>query len=292
MADREFVDIDRGFSVRSDYRDRLAAIGLTSLDAVFEFKDAENLSKPGLADYRSRLRFRLGDPPVTAYLKRYNHPPVSAQIKTWRTSRGRTACALAELKPTLELAALGIATPEIIAYGCEWGALFERRSFIISREIPQSEALERRLPACFSAEPAGRILTERREFIAHLADFVARFHRTGYRHRDLYLSHIFCSDDGALALIDLARAFKPALTGERYRLKDIAQLHYSCPGTVFSRTDRLRFYLTYTGIKRLRATDKRFIRNVLSKALRMARHDLKRGRSVPFMDHLKQEGLG
>jgi hypothetical protein len=83
-------------------------------------------------------------------------------------------------------------------------------------------------------------------------------------------------------LIDLARAFKPMLFRERFRVKDIAQLHYSAPGKYFSRTDRLRFYLRYAGQNKLTAKDKAFIRKIMKKTKSMAQHNIKHGRAVPF----------
>jgi len=276
--------------VRRDYRDRLAAAGLSSLEAVFELQSATSLSKPGLAPYRSRLRLNLGQPAVTVYLKRYDRPPVTTQVRNWLTLGRRIPCGLAEAGPLLDLAAVGIGVPEMVAYGRQWGRLFERRSFIMTGELPRSDALERRLPACFSAPPTPGVLVQRRQFVRRLAAFAARFHRTGYRHRDLYLSHIFYADDGSLALIDLARAVRPRLTAERFRLKDISQLHYSAPGSVFSDTDRLRFYLAYAGIRRLGTADKAIIKKVLRKARRMARHDRRHGRAAPFMER-RAEGM-
>ncbi|MHC4625735.1 MAG: hypothetical protein ACYTDV_02025, partial [Planctomycetota bacterium] len=59
-------------------------------------------------------------------------------------------------------------------------------------------------------------------------------------------------------------------------------IHYSAPGQAFSKTDRLRFLLRYVGRNRLTGQDKMFIRKVVRKARRMARHDKKHGREVPF----------
>jgi heptose I phosphotransferase len=115
-----------------------------------------------------------------------------------------------------------------------------------------------------------------------LASFIKKFHETGYRHRDLYLCHIFRVPDGRFYLIDLARAFRPAMLGEIYRIKDVAQLYYSAPARCFSKTDRLRFLQAYLGRKKLNAGDKIFVRRIVNKARRMARHGVKHGRAVPF----------
>ena len=122
----------------------------------------------------------------------------------------------------------------------------------------------------------------RRDFIRRLAAFIRKFHDTNYRHRDLYLCHIFYSDDGRFYLIDLARVFKPVLLAERFRVKDIAQIYYSAPGGHFSGTDRLRFYFALTGRSKLNIKDKVFICKVINKAKQIARRDIKHGRDVPF----------
>ena len=88
--------------------------------------------------------------------------------------------------------------------------------------------------------------------------------------------------NGRFYLIDLARVFTPALFSEIYRVKDVAQLHYSAPAKYFSKTDRLRFLRAYLGREKLNAGDKVFVRHIAGKAGRMARHDAKHGRAVPF----------
>ncbi len=109
-----------------------------------------------------------------------------------------------------------------------------------------------------------------------LAQFIKKFHGTGLRHRDLYFSHIFLDDLGRFYLIDLTRVFKPVLTSERYRVKDIAELNYSAPARYFSNTDRLRFYYTYSGCESLTDSDKSFIKKVLHKIRRIEHHEKKK----------------
>jgi hypothetical protein len=175
-----------------------------------------------------------------------------------------------------------INTPRTVCCGEQWGSLLEKRSFIITEKIPEAESLERKLPDCFKEQAEGKYLKLRRDFIARLADFVKKFHQTKYRHRDLYFAHIFHNDEGKFYLIDLARAFRPIVLKRRFQIKDIAQLYYSAPGRYFSKTDRLRFYLHYAGRDKLVNEDKIFVRKVLNKSERMARHDRKHGREVPF----------
>ncbi|MHC4836078.1 MAG: lipopolysaccharide kinase InaA family protein, partial [Planctomycetota bacterium] len=120
-----------------------------------------------------------------------------------------------------ELSAVDVRIPETIAYGGQWSGLFEKKSFIITLEIPNSHSLETALPDCFESAASN---LAKRDFILKLADFIRRFHNTGYRHRDLYLCHIFVSNNETLYLIDLHRTFKPKFLGRRYQVKDLAHL--------------------------------------------------------------------
>jgi heptosyltransferase-2 len=286
MTQQEFVETSDSFFLDPDHESSLAKLGLTSIDGVFSFQSAVNLGKENLARFRSRAQFEIDTPgssqPTTVFLKRYDEPPIGIQLKNWLCARTRISCGLLEFTTASRLRAFGIKTPKTICYGEQWAGLFEKRSFIITEKIRDAESLERRLPDHFAEEATDRNLQLTRAFITQLADFVKKFHETGYRHRDLYFAHIFHTDDGKFYLIDLARAFKPLVLGRRFQIKDIAQLHYSAPGRYFSKTDRMRFYLRYSGRETLSREDKLFIRKVVRKAKRMARHDIKHGREVPF----------
>jgi len=282
MREQKLVDISESCFIDPDYKAAFSKLGLTSIDDVFSFKAGRNLAKNNLAKYRSRVQFEINAPAVTVYLKRYDRPPISVQLRNWLAARSRTSCGLLNFKSADALAAAGIHTPKTLFYGEQWGTSFEKRSFIITEKIPNAESLERRLPGFFSGLTTVENIKLRRDFIAQLAVFVKKFHETGYCHRDLYLSHIFHSDSGDFYLIDLARAFKPGVRRRRFLIKDIAQVYYSARSQYFSKTDRLRFYITYVGRQKLTRKDKAFIRKVINRAKRMARHDMRHSRPVPF----------
>ena len=269
-----------GFFADPAYIPQLAELGLTTLDSVFSFDQCRDVNAKGLAAYRSRTCFQLPDG-VTVYLKRYTRTPILRQLANLFDHRRRGCTAFYDGHRTEELDIAGVAVPQTIAWGCEWAGLFEKRSFIMTREIANAHSLEERLPDCMSDfSPAAA--KRRKAFIAQVAEFVRRFHATGCRHRDLYLCHIFLDTRGTLHLIDLHRVFKPLLLSERYRFKDLTQLYYSAPGQAVSRADRLRFYLYYRGKKRLTPFDKWFIRQIKRKAQQIAARDRHRGRIVPF----------
>ncbi len=273
--------------IAADFRDAFAQLGLTSLEAVFAFDEGRYLAKANIGRFRRRLQFEAtpvgSEQPVRIFLKRYDRPPLARQIGNWLLQHGRKSFASAEREAIEQLTAAGVGVPRIVACAEQWGILFERRSFLMTEEIRSSQSLERRLPKCFDDAATTSVLSARREFIRRLADFIRRFHETGYRHRDLYLAHIFCSDAGEFCLIDLARASRP-IQQRRFQIKDIAQLHYSAPASRFSRTDRLRFYLTYANQRGLAPSDKAFLRAVVRKTKSMIRHNVKHGGIPPCLD--------
>ncbi|NQV32362.1 MAG: hypothetical protein HQ515_06685, partial [Phycisphaeraceae bacterium] len=272
------------FWVTEDFKQAFGRLDMTSVDDVFAFGGGQELVKANIASFRTRTVFDTSRPASTLFLKRYDQAPVTVQIKNWVQGRKRRSNSMIELEPMVKLAALGIGVPRPVAHGQVWQGLFETRSFLVTEKIPNAQSLEKQLPACF-ADKTQINLKPQRDFLQKLARFVKRFHALGYRHRDLYLSHIFRNPQGDLFLIDLARAFEPRLRKERFLIKDLAQLHFSLPGHAFTRTDRLRLYLAYVEQTRLDACDKLFIKKLLAKVSRMTRHDLKRGKTVPYLDH-------
>lgn len=275
------------FFVAEPFAEAFAQLGLTSLDAVFAFESGRDLVKLNIGRFRRRVQFAAtpagSRTPVKIFLKRYEQPPILGQIRNWLCHSGRKSFAAAEREAIEDLAAAGVGVPRVVAWGQQWGRIFERKSFLMTEEIRDSQSLERRLPACFADRTTQASLRARRDFIRRFADFIRRFHATGRRHRDLYLSHIFGSDSGEFCLIDLARASRPLLQ-RRFQVKDLAQLHYSCPARRFSRTDRMRFYLAYANRSKLLPKDKALIRSVLRKTASMARHNVKHGAVPPVLE--------
>ncbi len=282
FAQQQLEELSKSFFIDPEYKVAFSKLGLNSIEAIFSFNSGKNLGKDNLASFRSRLQFHIDSPSTTLFIKRYDKPPVSCQLKNWLSHRCHLSLGLTEFVTVSELAATNINTPKVASYGEQWGVFFENRSFIITKEIADGESLERKLPDFFSGPATTEKLKLCRDCIRRLAAFIRKFHQTGYCHRDLYFSHIFYNGNNDFTLIDLARAFKPLIRRRRFHIKDIAQLHYSAPAKYFSRTDRLRFYLAYTSQNKLTKKDKRIINKVIRKAAQMAQHDIKHGRIVPF----------
>ncbi len=282
MSEQNFIEVAEGFFADSDYVQPLAELGLDCIDAVFSFEGDRNLAKDNLAKHRTRIQFTLGATGGVCFLKRYDSPPPFDQMRNWLDHLRWASTAAYDRLPTGQLNAAGIKTAKVIAYGEQWAGLFEKRSFVITEKIPNAHSLEQKLPEYSYGSCPFEKVDRKRRFIERLADFARQFHETGLRHRDFYLCHIFMTDNEEFYLIDLQRTFKPILFDKRFRIKDIAQLYYSAPGNVISRADRLRFYRHYTGRKKLTRSDRFFIGRLKARAWRMADHDIRHGRDVPF----------
>ena len=277
METQQFKKTDDGILIDETCTDAFAKAGLDSMDGVFNYSAGDELVKENIGKHRTRIMFELDG--RTFFLKRYYNTPKVTQLKNWLSHSKKKSTASFDQGPVDTFKAADIQTPKTVAIGEEWNSGFEKRSFIITEKLYEAQSLEKKLPTCYDD---GGDNKQRCEFIIKLADFSKRFHETGLRHRDFYFAHIFLSDTGELSMIDLQRVFKPSILAERFRVKDIAQLHYSAPGDKISCADRLRFYKHYTGRKKLTAADRRFIRKVKAKAWSMADHDIKHGREVPF----------
>jgi hypothetical protein len=260
--------------IAPEFADCFKKIGLQSIDDVFKFAGGENLHKENLASFRQRMKFQTENPKTTLFLKRYQNIPALKQIDNWFSRQRRISTMDCDRRPAEILSRFGINVPKTVAFGVQWQGAFEKRSFIITERVPNAESLEKKLPALF--------FRDRKRFIESLAAFVSKFHKTGFRHRDLYLCHIFCDDAGKFTLIDLNRVFKPIVLGGRFLVKDLAQLYYSSPGSVITKADRLRFYLAYAGETKLSICDRMRINSIKSKAKQMAEHDRKHNRYAPY----------
>jgi plasmid stabilization system protein ParE len=232
-------------TIAAPYAQLLRDNGLGSLDDLCTESLGESLHKPGLDTWRERLRLTLthGSGPQTVYLKRFFHPPARVQRSVRGSDTGAKSVAGLEWAWMHRLAADGIPTIQPIAFGEELRGGREIRSAILSAKVP-GDSLER-LAATWGPQQRPTV----RRVLGTTADLVARFHRCGYVHRDLYLSHIFFDDRaaeaGALHLIDLQRVMKPKWRAGRWRVKDLASLNYSTPAALVTTGDRVRWLKCY-----------------------------------------------
>jgi hypothetical protein len=166
------------------------------------------------------------------------------------------------------LRAQGFPVPRALAWFDEPGS--RGRSALVMEHLDHREPLRTQLE-----RGADEGLQAERDRLDRLAALVARLHRAGWYHRDLYLEHVVVTGPhpGDLALLDLGRARREPAPRARWFVKDVAALFTSAPDRVGARA-RLRFlarYLDARGV--LAAADRRrFQQAVERKAAALASH--------------------
>jgi tRNA A-37 threonylcarbamoyl transferase component Bud32 len=112
-----------------------------------------------------------------------------------------------------------------------------------------------------------------RKLLEDLAQLVARLHRAGWYHRDLYLEHVILRPDGSLCLLDLGRARQQASPRSRWLAKDLGALLHSLPDRIPAAT-RLRFLARYLDLCGIRGAQARraWARAVEQRRARIASH--------------------
>lgn len=252
---------------------------LDTLDALFGAQ-GQRLDKPGLSSWRERLRLSLDDADSrrVLYLKRFRKPPGAVQREVRRSGCRASSLAGLEWNWIARLERDGIPCLEPVAMGEDVEASREQRSAILTAAVPGA-SLETWMNQWGEPERA----TIRR-LTAPLAGLIARLHRRGYVHRDLYLSHVFYDpsqpDDRSLHLIDLQRVMRPSRRWRRWIVKDLAALNFSAPERLVSASDRVRWLRSYLGIAKLDPAARRLVYRVVGKTLAIARHERSRRAGV------------
>jgi len=192
---------------------------------------------------------------VRYYVKRYH-----GAGKGLRRYIGRPRVK-AEWQNLKHFATWGIATAPIVAYGLErLGGAFVRGALItreLSNTLDMGEMAGQGDPRLADAQWVGHVSKQ-------LADYTRIMHDHHFTHNDLKWRNLLVDDRVRLFVIDCPTGsfwWGPLL---RYRIiKDLACLD-KVAKKVLSRTQRLRFYLQYTGRNQLDNYDKRRIGKILA----------------------------
>ncbi|TVS15954.1 MAG: lipopolysaccharide core heptose(I) kinase RfaP [Gammaproteobacteria bacterium] len=177
------------------------------------------------------------------------------------------------------LAAAGVPTLDVMAWGRAGRNPARRRSFIVTRPIPAERTLDDVAHAWLSTEERNPVL--KRRVIRRVAELVRRMHGAGIHHRDLYLVHFLVSDlpDG-LHLIDLHRAGIGRLVRRRWLVKDLGSLDFAAGNALLTQRDRLRFLAAYRGrpLREILPAERGFWAAVLRRSRRLHRRTERKGR--------------
>jgi hypothetical protein len=277
---QDFLPLKDGSGlVHTDFIQLLERHGLDSLEGVFGYKKGLSLHKPGLGK-RERLKIQFGEEgsdekKVVVYLKRFGDPGTIGRIKQTIRRLSFYGAGVHDFTGAIRLAENGLPVPRPVAYGHEPGFFGGKRSFAMLEELSDADALERILPRWSENEEYYRILKDKKGLIKKVAELTGNLHRSGFFHRDLYLSHIFLGIDRdgeeQLSLIDLQRIFKPPFRKRRWIVKDLAQLYFSSR-ELFTKKDMVRFLHEYFGCDKLDKKQKKLAGSIIRKTRKMERH--------------------
>ena len=147
---------------------------------------------------------------------------------------------------------IGVPTMTIAGYGLRGGNPARLQSFLITEEIAAAVSLEELDLEWRQQRPDPRV---KRRLIRRVAEIARTMHQNGVNHRDFYLCHFLLErqwlarndvrEEPALHVIDLHRSQVRAALPQRWRLKDLAALHFSSMDAGLTTRDRLRFISAY-----------------------------------------------
>jgi hypothetical protein len=158
----------------------------------------------------------------------------------------------------------GIACGRLVAHGIEKENFQTRRGVLVTANVKNSMDLE----TTAEKSPLFRKTSWRRNIIKQLAEITRRLHSKNFCHNDFQWRNILVTQEDVspqIFLIDcpFGRQFSWPILNYR-KIKDLGSLDEQAAKHL-SRTDRLRFYKHYQGITRLRKSDKKNIRTMLSR---------------------------
>lgn len=184
------------------------------------------------------------------WVKRYN----IFSLRTLLASPAQRSPAFAALAGARLLAERDFATPEVVAAIEFRTAGFLRRSFFVTREVPDASTADLRWQAILADPDGPRRGRARRALAQAIGDLFRRLHAAGVYHADLKDVNILVTGSAerpACVLLDLERVSVGRL-GRGRRVKNVIQLARTL-GRRASATDRLRFLHAYLGTRTTRA---------------------------------------
>jgi hypothetical protein len=224
--------------------------------------------------FTSLITLKLDGNDFESYIKRSRYSILTDIWKGIRKFTRQRSSFLNEYNALILLAGSGVPTITPIAAGIKRKGLI-CQSFILTASLGETVKLADWAPQHLTVKEP-RTEKDKRAVIESLARITRTMHESGINHRDYYLTHIHIKKDEsrepALFVIDLNRADIRKRVPLRWRVKDIAALNFSAPTSVFTRTDRMRFVKIYLSANKLGREEKRFVKRVIKKSAKIARH--------------------
>jgi len=150
-----------------------------------------------------------------------------------------------------------------------------QESFLLTRGLDEYEPLESLAPKRFTPPLTKELIQAKRALIRAIAELTAKMHWHGFYHRDFYSPHLMLHKRGPsaspdLKLIDLQRVLSFPWLRHRWKVKDLASIHFSFNELGLTRTDKFRFLKMYDP---LAVRDRPLIKAIMNKTERIIRHN-------------------
>jgi len=172
------------------------------------------------------------------------------------------------------LNAVGIPTMTPAAFGTG-----RTGSFLFTESLEPAQSLKDFISSYFIRPLDNKRFSEKLRLTARLAELAKRLHQNNLFHKDFYTGHIFIERLGGnfkLYLIDVQRVCEYTQFQNRWQVKDLASLNFSCENTAVTNADKMRFFKLYLGIDKLNVKEKAFAYKIISKTKRISRHTYKK----------------
>ena len=147
-----------------------------------------------------------------------------------------------------KLKELGVDTMSAVGFGELGKNPASQRSFLVTEELADMQTLE---DVCEQWPDSPPDFVTKQAVISKLAEISRILHENGVNHRDYYLCHFMVprgpldKDNLNFYLIDLHRAQIRSQLPDRWRIKDLSGLYYSCMDIGLTKRDILRFLRQY-----------------------------------------------
>jgi heptose I phosphotransferase len=288
------TEIDHGVCVNSAFRSFLTENRLDSFESFMSITPQEMIKKVRDDRHTARVILSSGGTQVAAYLKVSVYSWLRNFLRSIRKFTLQRGSLVHEYENLVRLREIGVPSITPIAAGTRRRG-FRCESFLLTADLGPTCKLEDFIPVEFDKPFESPQREKKLELVRAVARMTRAMHEGGVNHRDYYLCHIHVLAGGQpwpqLYVIDLNRADRRGRVGLRWRVKDLAALHYSAPGSVFSRTDRLRFLKSYLGLDNLGRKERGLVRRIVRKSAQIARHaERSKARDREYMEKARESG--
>jgi heptose I phosphotransferase len=249
--------------LNADYAELIKSNGIDTAEKLWSLS-SEPVKKILKERGTEKAFLEKGDEKLEAYIKRYTPPPLKEKIKAATSLKFKSFDAYDEWDSLLAFHRNNLPTMIPLAV-----ARSGKKTCILTLGITDYTRASQLFEEFTEKDE------ERKEkLILKIADLAGKMHSAGMAHQDFYLVHIFVKEkkDDEIFLIDLQRTIKQEKLSDRWRIKDLAQIHFSSePFT--SDKDRQLFWKRYTEICKRELLDNQELTNkILSKSQKIKRH--------------------